>query len=43
MRSILLSTFQAPATSMVRVMNASILQLLYVLKAYEDKQNGSAA
>jgi len=41
MRSILLSTFQAPATSFVRVLNAPLLNVLYALKAYEDKKNGN--
>ena len=43
MRSILLSTLLAPATSFVRVLNAPLLNVLYALKAYEDKKNGSAA
>ena len=43
MRGILLSTFQAPATSMVRVLNAPLLDLLYALKAYEEKQGGGAS
>ena len=40
MRSILLSTLLAPATSFVRVLNAPLLNVLYALKAYEDKKNG---
>ncbi len=43
MRGMLLGTFMAPATSLVRVLNAPLLNVLYALKAYEDKQNGSAA
>jgi large subunit ribosomal protein L10 len=43
MRSMLLGTLQAPATSFVRVLNAPLLNVLYALKAYEDKKNGSAA
>ena len=38
MRAMLLSTFTAPQTSFVRVLNAPLLDLLYALKAYEDKQ-----
>lgn len=43
MRAILLGTLQAPATSLVRVLNASLLNVLYALKAYEEKKGGSAA
>ena len=43
MRGMLLGTLMAPATSMVRVLNAPLLNVLYALKAYEEKQNGSAA
>ena len=43
MRSMLLNTLMAPATSFVRVLNAPLLNVLYALKAYEDKKNGSAA
>lgn len=43
MRGILLGTLMAPATSLVRVLNAPLLNVLYALKAYEEKQNGSAA
>ncbi len=43
MRGMLLGTLSAPATSLVRVLNASLLNVLYALKAYEDKKNGSAA
>ncbi|MCL1920702.1 MAG: 50S ribosomal protein L10 [Kiritimatiellaeota bacterium] len=46
MRGILLATLMAPATSFVRVLNAPLLNVLYALKAYEDKkneENGSAA
>jgi large subunit ribosomal protein L10 len=43
MRAMLLGTLQAPGTSFVRVLNASLLNILYALKAYEDKKNGSAA
>ena len=35
--AMLLSTLNAPATKLVRVFNASLLQLLYALKAYEEK------
>jgi len=41
MRGILLNTFLAPATSFVRVLNAPLLNVLYALKAYEDKKNGN--
>lgn len=43
MRGMLLGTLLAPATNLVRVLNASLLNVLYALKAYEDKKNGSAA
>ena len=43
MRAILLGTLQAPATSLVRVLNASLLNVLYALKAYVEKKGGSAA
>ena len=43
MRGMLLGTLLAPATGLVRVLNASLLNVLYALKAYEDKKNGSAA
>ncbi|MEI7898944.1 MAG: 50S ribosomal protein L10 [bacterium] len=43
MRGMLLGTFLAPATSLVRVLNAPLLNALYALKAYEEKKNGSAA
>ena len=43
MRGMLLGTLLAPATSLVRVLNASLLNVLYALKAYEEKKNGSAA
>ncbi len=44
MRGMLLGTLQAPATSLVRVLNAPLLDMLYVLKAYEEKkEDGSAA
>ncbi|MCL2104330.1 MAG: 50S ribosomal protein L10 [Kiritimatiellaeota bacterium] len=43
MRGMLLGTLMAPATSLVRVLNAPLLNVLYALKAYEEKQNGSAA
>jgi hypothetical protein len=33
----------AAPTSFVRVLNAPLLNVLYALKAYEDKKNGSAA
>ena len=42
MRSMLLNTMLAPATSMVRVMNAPLLDMLYVLKAYQDKNESAA-
>jgi len=43
MRGILLNTFLAPATSFVRVLNAPLLNVLYALKAYEDKKNGDGS
>jgi large subunit ribosomal protein L10 len=43
MRAMLLGTLSAPATSLVRVLNAPLLNALYALKAYEEKKNGSAA
>lgn len=43
MRSMLLGTLSAPATSFVRVLNAPLLNALYALKAYEEKKNGTAA
>ena len=43
MRGMLLGTLQAPATSLVRVLNAPLLDMLYALKAYEEKKGGSAA
>lgn len=43
MRGMLLGTLLAPATSLVRVLNAPLLSALYALKAYEEKQGGSAA
>jgi large subunit ribosomal protein L10 len=43
MRGMLLGTLQAPASSFVRVLNAPLLNVLYALKAYEEKKNGSAA
>ena len=43
MRGMLLGTLAAPATSLVRVLNAPLLSALYALKAYEEKKNGSAA
>jgi len=43
MRGMLLGTLMAPATSFVRVLNAPLLNMLYALKAYEEKQGGSAA
>ena len=39
MRGMLLGTLLAPATSFVRVLNAPLLNVLYALKAYEDKKN----
>ncbi len=42
MRSILLNTMLAPATSLVRVMNAPMLNMLYALKAYEEKKEPAA-
>mgnify|MGYP006425804529 CR=1 FL=1 len=45
-REILLSqlvgTVQAPMTSLVGVMNAKVLSLLYVLKSIEEKKNNAA-
>ncbi len=43
MRGMLLGTFLAPATQFVRVLNAPLTNVLYVLKAYEEKKTGSAA
>jgi len=43
MRAMLLGTLMAPATSFVRVLNAPLLNVLYALKAYEEKKGGSAA
>ena len=47
MRAKLLGTFQAPASSFVRVLNASVLQVLYVLQAEAAKKgkegSGTAA
>ncbi len=43
MRGVLLSTMLAPATDMVRVLNAPLLDMLYALKAYEEKQGGGSA
>ena len=43
MRGMLLGTLQAPATSLVRVLNAPLLNVLYALKAYEEKKNETAA
>jgi len=43
MRAMLLGTLMAPATSLVRVLNAPLLNALYALKAYEEKKNGTAA
>ena len=43
MRAMLLGTLSAPATSLVRVLNAPLLNVLYALKAYEEKKGGSAA
>jgi len=43
MRGMLLGTLLAVPTSFVRVLNAPLLNVLYALKAYEDKKNGSAA
>lgn len=43
MRGILLSTMLAPMTSLVRVLNAPLLNVLYALKAYEEKQGGGSA
>jgi large subunit ribosomal protein L10 len=43
MRGMLLGTFMAPATSLVRVLNAPLLSALYALKAYEEKKTEPAA
>ena len=43
MRGMLLGTLQAPATSLVRVLNAPLLNVLYALKSYEEKKNETAA
>lgn len=42
MRSMLLNTMLAPATSLVRVMSAPMLNMLYALKAYEEKKESAA-
>jgi large subunit ribosomal protein L10 len=42
MRAILLNTMLAPATGLVRVMNAPLLNMLYALKAYEEKKESAA-
>ncbi|MDD2598186.1 MAG: 50S ribosomal protein L10 [Kiritimatiellae bacterium] len=42
MRAMLLGTMLAPATSLVRVMNAPMLNVLYALKAYEEKKESAA-
>lgn len=42
MRSILLNTLLAPATSLVRVMSAPMLNMLYALKAYEEQKESAA-
>lgn len=42
MRSMLLGTMLAPATSLVRVMNAPMLTVLYALKAYQEKNESAA-
>ena len=41
MRGMLLGTLMAPATSFVRVLNAPLLNVLYALKAYEEKKGGA--
>lgn len=41
MRAMLLGMLQAPASSLVRVLNASLTSVLYVLKAYEEKLGGA--
>jgi len=43
MRGKLLGTLLAPATGLVRVLNAPLLNVLYALKAYEEKKGGTAA
>jgi len=43
MRGMLLGTLLAPATSLVRVLNAPLLNTLYALKAYAEKKGESAA
>jgi len=43
MRGMLLGTLLAPATSLVRVLNAPLLNILYALKAYAEKKDESAA
>ena len=40
MRAMLLGMLQAPASSLVRVLNASVCSFLYALKAYEEKLGG---
>jgi large subunit ribosomal protein L10 len=42
LRAMLLNTLLAPATSLVRVLNAPLLDLLYALKAYEEKKESAA-
>lgn len=39
MRAQLLGTFMAPATNLAGVLHNSVAQMLWVLKAYEDKLN----
>lgn len=43
MRGMLLGTLSAPATDFVRVLSAPLLDLLYAMKAYEDKKKEPAA
>ena len=42
MRAMFLSTLNAPATKLAQVLNASMLQVLYALKAKADKEGGAA-
>ena len=43
MRAMFLSTLNAPATKLAQVLNASMLQVLYALKAKVDKEGGAEA
>jgi len=43
MRGMLLGTMLAPATGLVRVMSAPLVNVLYALKAYEEKKTNESA